>query len=196
MPQGRSSLERFTCSLQERREWSDSVSCKEATSKSYCVPDSLTDSLRPSTLTLEASRFGDCHVHSSKVAPQLHSPTLMRLRSSSSDDPRDTGRRGKATKLDSNIEAKQRVLTSKHQSAKSGPGVGGGITMWPGMDDMRLSQTESLQLTAVALCLVVGSMCLFMYLHGALYHTCTHQTCPTPDTPPHQTRPTPDTPPH
>ena len=119
--------------------------------------------------TVEASRLGDdWHVHSSKVAPQLHSPTLMRLRSGSSVDPSDTGRRGKATKLHSKIEAKQRVLTSKHQSARSGPGVGGGITMWPGMDDMRLSQTETLQLTAAALCLVVGSMCLFMYLHGPL----------------------------
>ena len=211
MPQGRSSLQRYTCSLKERREWSDSVSCKEPTSKLYV--HSLTDSLRTST-TVEASRLGDdCHLHSSKVAPQLHSPTLMRLRSGSSADSRDTGRRGKATKLHSNIEAKQRELTSKHQSAKSGPGVGGGITMWPGMDDMRLSQTETLQLTAAALCLIVGSMCLFMYLHGAPNHTHTpnrppHQTPHTghtssPDTPhtrhlphqtpPHQTPPTPDT---
>ena len=161
MPRGRSPLQRLTRSLQERRDWSDSVSCKEPTARSYV--HCLTEPLRTSALA-EASRVGD--IHSSKAAPQLHSPTLMRLRSSSAAEPCDTKRRGKATKLDSNIEAKQRVLTSKHLSAKSGPGVGGGITMWPGMDDMRLSQRETLQLTAVALCLIVGNLCLFMYLHG------------------------------
>ena len=190
---GRSPLQRLACPSQERKEWSGSVSCKEPAGRSYA--HSLPDFLMTSTVKEPASAVGDSDVHSSRVARQLHSPTLMRLRSGSAAESSDNGRRGRATRLDSNIEAKQRVLASKHLSAKSRAGqvagAGGGITIWPGMDDMRLSQRETVQLTAAAFCLIVGSVCLFMYLHGALHwhnplppHThrhvaaaCTHNTC-------------------
>lgn len=157
------------CPSQERRDCNDSVSCKEPAGRSDA--QNLPDALK--TLK-DASQFaGD--VHSSRAAPQLHSPTLMGLRRASVAESDDTGGRGRATRVQSNVEAKQRVLATKHQNAKSSAcqvvGVGGGVTMWPGMDDMRLSQRETVQLTAVAVCLIAGSMCLFIYMHGVWHPT-------------------------
>ena len=159
---------RILCPSPERREWNDSVSCREQASRLNA--QSTADSLR--ILKPDASRLAD-DIHCSKAAPQTHSPTLMRLRHGSVFESDDVGGGRRATRIQSNIEAKQRLLSTMHQTAKSSLVVGrmgGGVTMWPGMDDMRLSQRETVQLTAVAVCLVVGSMCLFHYMHGVWHH--------------------------
>ncbi|XP_038078146.1 uncharacterized protein LOC119745686 [Patiria miniata] len=66
---------------------------------------------------------------------------------------------------------KQKILERKHHEAKSRAhnlGVGGGVSLWPQMDNMRLSQREVAALSAVSLLLIVGVAMLFQHLHGAV----------------------------
>ena len=104
-------------------------------------------------------------VHSSKLEP-IHSPTLSKLREGDTEDTQGVmPKRG-----DSKITAKQRELVRKHQEAKSNlekcPGIGGGVTMWPAMDDMRLSKRETLRLLMLSAFIIVGCTVVFFYLHG------------------------------
>ncbi|XP_071794243.1 uncharacterized protein [Asterias amurensis] len=66
---------------------------------------------------------------------------------------------------------KQKILERKHHEAKSRAhtlGIGGGISLWPQMENMRLTQREVAALTGVSAALVVGVVFLFHYLHGAV----------------------------
>ncbi|XP_022086969.1 uncharacterized protein LOC110977291 [Acanthaster planci] len=64
---------------------------------------------------------------------------------------------------------KQKILERKHHEAKSRAhslGVGGGVSLWPQMENMRLTQREVAVLAAASLFLGAGVVLLFHYLHG------------------------------
>ncbi|XP_013404264.1 uncharacterized protein LOC106169370 isoform X2 [Lingula anatina] len=68
------------------------------------------------------------------------------------------------------IKARQQSLIRKHQVAKDkidNLNVGGGVSMWPQMETMRLTQGETLQLLAVCIGLFTSTVVLFYFLHGS-----------------------------
>jgi hypothetical protein len=120
---------------------------------------------RKETTTNENRAFSPAppdEVHSSKRDP-IHSPTLSKLRG---------GAEREAVGVESKIAAKQRELTRKHQEAKSNiencPGLGGGVTLWPTMNDMRLSKRETIHLVFLSTFLTIGCIAVFYSLHGSL----------------------------
>ncbi len=68
------------------------------------------------------------------------------------------------------IYAAQRELMKKHHEAKSRvgavSGVGGGVSMWPAMDDMRLTRKEANWLVIGCGVLILGTMSVFLACHG------------------------------
>ncbi|XP_038661519.1 uncharacterized protein LOC119970645 isoform X1 [Scyliorhinus canicula] len=69
------------------------------------------------------------------------------------------------------LQQKQRLLQEKHLKAKSLVDkipVGGGVSLWPEMDDMRLTKREVLVLIISSLVLIFAVVTLFEYLHGPL----------------------------
>ena len=88
------------------------------------------------------------------------SPTLAQLQSKSEDG-----------KLGGFVHAAQRELEKKHHHAKSRvhagvSGIGGGVSLWPAMDDMRLSGSEVNWVVVVCGVLIVGTMSVFLACHG------------------------------
>lgn len=92
------------------------------------------------------------------------SPTLAQLRKRT-EDSCEEGRPPSGV-----VYATQRVLERKHHEAKSRlegvSGVGGGVSMWPAMDDMRLSRSDALQLACLSLVLVGTTGLVFWMYHG------------------------------
>uniref|UniRef100_UPI00398F4919 uncharacterized protein n=1 Tax=Pristiophorus japonicus TaxID=55135 RepID=UPI00398F4919 len=69
------------------------------------------------------------------------------------------------------LQQKQKILQEKHLKAKSSVDkipVGGGISLWPEMDNMRLTKGEVIVLTMSSLLLCFAVIILFEYLHGPL----------------------------
>ena len=67
------------------------------------------------------------------------------------------------------FKAKQELLVKKHLSAKSRSDslcVGGGVSLWPDMERMRLTREEGIALVVVSVGLVVLSVCSFHFIHG------------------------------
>ncbi|XP_066296613.1 uncharacterized protein [Branchiostoma lanceolatum] len=67
------------------------------------------------------------------------------------------------------LKTKQRLLEKKHHAAKSNAAslcVGGGVSLWPQMDNMRLTRRETVALTTWCVGLVLVVQALFSYLHG------------------------------
>ncbi|XP_070542823.1 uncharacterized protein [Ptychodera flava] len=66
---------------------------------------------------------------------------------------------------------KQKILERKHHEAKSKVeklNVGGGVSIWPEMDNMRLVKSEVYLLFGVSVALVISVCSLFRVLHGEL----------------------------
>lgn len=72
------------------------------------------------------------------------------------------------------VYAAQRELVKRHYEAKSKidgiSGIGGGISLWPAMDDMRLSGSDTVRLAVFCVVLVVATLAVFYSFHGNLYH--------------------------
>ncbi|XP_064650433.1 uncharacterized protein LOC135501919 isoform X2 [Lineus longissimus] len=71
------------------------------------------------------------------------------------------------------LKEKQKLLAQKHQEAKSkvntdGANVGGGISIWPEMDNMRLTKQEVINLTSLCVLLMLLVVFFFVQLHGKL----------------------------
>ncbi|XP_067838741.1 uncharacterized protein [Heptranchias perlo] len=69
------------------------------------------------------------------------------------------------------LQQKQKLLREKHLKAKSSVDkipVGGGVSLWPEMDNMRLTKGEVIVLTVSSLLLSFAVIILFDYLHGPL----------------------------
>ena len=67
------------------------------------------------------------------------------------------------------MKDKQKLLSRKHQEAKSKVkelNVGGGVSLWPDMDNMRLTKQEVINLSAFCLVLVMAVILFFYQLHG------------------------------
>lgn len=71
------------------------------------------------------------------------------------------------------VYAAQRELIKRHYEAKSKidgiSGIGGGISLWPAMDDMRLSGSDTVRLAVLCVVLVVATLTVFYSFHGSLY---------------------------
>ncbi|XP_006812436.1 uncharacterized protein LOC102803668 [Saccoglossus kowalevskii] len=66
---------------------------------------------------------------------------------------------------------KQKILERKHHAAKSNIdsfNVGGGVCLWPEMDNMRLTRHDMYLLTGICLGLVVSIYVSFITMHGEL----------------------------
>ena len=89
------------------------------------------------------------------------SPTLAQLKVASG---------GSTQEAKGSVYARQRTLERLHHDAKSRlagvSGVGGGVSLWPAMDDMRLSRSDAVQLSCVSLVLMAAAGMLFMMYHG------------------------------
>ncbi|XP_076105109.1 uncharacterized protein LOC143073443 [Mytilus galloprovincialis] len=62
------------------------------------------------------------------------------------------------------------LLASKHSSVRQKAdklNVGGGVCLWPGMDDMRLSRREIIEILIVSVFLLVAVVIAFNKLHGS-----------------------------
>ena len=74
-----------------------------------------------------------------------------------------------------NVYAIQRKLMAEHHKAKSkvhsSAGVGGGVSMWPSMDDMRLTRREANLLVLFCGVLILGTMSIFLICHGKRFWT-------------------------
>lgn len=69
------------------------------------------------------------------------------------------------------LQQKQKILQEKHLKAKSAVDkfpIGGGISLWPEMDNMRLTKGEVISLAITSLLLSVAVFIMFEYLHGPL----------------------------
>ena len=68
--------------------------------------------------------------------------------------------------------AAQRELVKRHYEAKSKidgiSGIGGGISLWPAMDDMRLSGSDTVRLAVLCVVLAVATLTVFYSFHGSL----------------------------
>lgn len=78
------------------------------------------------------------------------------------------GRKGGGEK----VQLLRRELGRLHHQAKSnlkdGVHVGGGVSMWPAMDDMRLSREDVWRLVAVCVLLIACTIAFFRLYHGSL----------------------------
>ena len=92
------------------------------------------------------------------------SPTLVQLQRESEASAKKE-RPGKSSVL-----ARQRELERLHHEAKSRlegvGGVGGGVSLWPAMDDMRLSMRDAVTLAFLCLFLTLSTAVMFLLLHG------------------------------
>ena len=70
----------------------------------------------------------------------------------------------------STVYATQRELAKRHYEAKSKldgiSGIGGGVSMWPAMDDMRLTSADTVRLAAICVVLVLTTVAVFYAFHG------------------------------
>ena len=93
-----------------------------------------------------------------------HSPTLAMLRRTAGD----TTSKGEQFPVGS-VLATQRALQAKHHEAKSRldgvSGIGGGVSLWPAMDDMRLSRGDIVQLVYLSLILASVTGGVFWAYH-------------------------------
>ncbi len=67
------------------------------------------------------------------------------------------------------MKDRQALLLKKHQEAKNRSDtlrVGGGISIWPEMDNMRLTQTEIITLAVTSITLAILTVCTFTAIHG------------------------------
>eukprot|EP00062_Callorhinchus_milii_P007721 gi/632949658/ref/XP_007890287.1/ PREDICTED: uncharacterized protein LOC103177777 [Callorhinchus milii] len=75
------------------------------------------------------------------------------------------------------LQQKREILQEKHLKAKSSVDkipVGGGVSLWPEMDNMRLSKGEVVTVTLLSLLLCFSVFLLFKYLHGPLLLSLDH----------------------
>ena len=94
------------------------------------------------------------------AAARRSSPILMQLQreSEAASTRREAG---------GSVRARRKELERLHHEAKSRrEGVGGGVSLWPAMDDMRLSRRDTVQLTLLCLLLSGCTAALFTALHG------------------------------
>ena len=69
------------------------------------------------------------------------------------------------------MKEKQQELIHKHEQIRQNSdklSVGGGVTLWPNMNQMRLSRREVVLLMLTCFALMAGTGWLFMFLHGEL----------------------------
>lgn len=106
--------------------------------------------------------------HDAAVEPRAprvkNSPILSQLQSRSGIQHQQDGKKVGF------VYAAQRELERKHHDAKSKvhgmSGLGGGVSLWPAMDDMRLSRREVNWLVISSGVLVIATMSVFLACHG------------------------------
>ena len=64
------------------------------------------------------------------------------------------------------VQELRKELDRLHYQAKSKDGVGGGVSIWPAMDDMRLSRGDVWRLTAACVVLIACIIAMFNFYHG------------------------------
>ena len=110
----------------------------------------------------------DGQVPSSAVLPRSstnESPTLAQLKKTGGGGSLQEDKQTRGS-----VYTRQRALEKMHHEAKSRldgvSGVGGGVSLWPAMDDMRLSRSDALQLTCLSLALMAATWVVFWMYHG------------------------------
>ncbi|XP_064413869.1 uncharacterized protein LOC106701959 [Latimeria chalumnae] len=75
------------------------------------------------------------------------------------------------------LKEKQRLLQEKHKAARSSAdrlAVGGGVSLWPEMDTMRLTTEEGVLLFLSSVLLSLAVFIVFKHLHGPLHLSLHH----------------------
>jgi hypothetical protein len=70
------------------------------------------------------------------------------------------------------LKEKQTILVRKHEETRrkvDSLNVGGGVSMWPEMDSMRMSTEEIYKLSGFCLIMVIIVDAIFIGLHGKIY---------------------------
>lgn len=73
----------------------------------------------------------------------------------------------------SSLENVRTTLLHKHQEAKNrvdSLNVGGGISIWPEMNDMRLTNRDVVSLASAGILLCLATIFMFSVLHGITQH--------------------------
>ncbi|XP_067934894.1 uncharacterized protein [Watersipora subatra] len=68
------------------------------------------------------------------------------------------------------LKEKQKVLAEKHDETRRNAdalNIGGGISLWPGMEDMRLRASEFIQLCLISFLLLLATCSMFQVVHGS-----------------------------
>lgn len=112
-------------------------------------------------------RWAENKVQTDPETEVAKSPTLVQLQRDAEASAKKE-RPGKSSVL-----ARQRELERLHHEAKSRlervGGVGGGVSLWPAMDDMRLSSSDAVQLAFFCLILIVCTAVIFHLYHGDFF---------------------------
>lgn len=158
-----------------------------AISRSVDKYEGVTTRSRSGSNGAEASEFGRrvCAIEkimrgegkheSSSVSRKGVSPSLERLqrmnemKESRSDVISTTGGLASRSRRGKFVTGLQEELAKKHHEAKSRVAelsVGGGVSLWPSMDDMRLNSWDVLSLTALCCILMFVVVKGFFFLHG------------------------------
>ncbi|XP_035235690.1 uncharacterized protein LOC118206757 [Anguilla anguilla] len=119
---------------------------------------SLTPRMRPVTPLIsrtQANLMTSSSESSQRLSEKAVSPNLANLRMTPGPS----------------LQERQRQLQEKHQRAKESLdslAVGGGVSMWPEMDRMRLTGQEGVTLGLGCVTVSFGVFLIFKYLHGSL----------------------------
>ncbi|XP_048861396.1 uncharacterized protein LOC125728538 isoform X1 [Brienomyrus brachyistius] len=129
----------------------------ERTVESYFIPKTRPRSVTPMISKTQAnliSNLETCNRSTDKAV----SPNLAMLRMTPGPS----------------LQERQKLLQQKHQRAKESVdrlAVGGGVSLWPEMDSMRLSAEEGVVLGLLCVVVTFATCYLFKYLHGSLLHS-------------------------
>ena len=153
------SIDSSLMAASRRRGVGRRLSCKENLPPPSPFPGESTP--RPVSEKIAAMRERWVEQSQGEGGETARSPTLVQLR----------GERGWRDGRGS-VWERQKELERLHHEAKSRrEGVGGGVSLWPEMDDMRLSRRDTLQLGALCLFLSVTTAALFLACHGENKYT-------------------------
>lgn len=106
------------------------------------------------------------------------SPVLSQLMNQSENHPEiisKTSCVGTTVLASRRVLASQRELARKHHKAKSRleglSGLAGGVSLWPAMDDMRLSVDDMKSLVVMCGILIAATVAIFFGCHGEFFIT-------------------------
>ena len=154
-----------TCSV--KIKMSRTLARRSMSSKENIPPEEQTFSAMKERWEQNSHMHTESFVAAAPTIRARDSPTLAQLKTQSDSHSEICT---KNTHLGTVVFAAQKELTRKHHDAKSRvegvSGLGGGVSLWPAMDDMRLSVDDTRWLVIMCGILVAATVAIFFSCHG------------------------------